>query len=197
MALSASWAGSYESFFKAVRMDDARTVRELLARGFEPNAPDPDGQPALTLALREGSPQVVAALLAQPQILIDQVNASDETPLMMAALRGEIGWATQLLERGAQVNRPGWTPLHYAASGPEPTVLALLLDRGADIEAPSPNGTTPLMMAARYGAEESVKLLLARGANVRASNVRGLGVSDFARLGDRPWLLPLVEGAAR
>jgi ankyrin repeat protein len=64
-------------------------------------------------------------------------------------------------------------------------VVDLLLARGAAIEAPSPNGTTALMMAARYGPEDTVDLLLVRGASLSARNIQGLTVVDFARLGGR------------
>jgi ankyrin repeat protein len=190
-------AGSYEDFFRAVNIDDARAISKLLERGFDPNAPDEKGQVGLFLALRNDSPKVIAALLAHPQIKIDATNSSDETPLMMAALRGQTEWALRLLDRGARVNRPGWTPLHYAASGPEVKVVALLLDRGALIEATSPNRTTPLMMAARYGAEESALLLLARGASPRAKNDQGLTPADFARLGGRDALAARLEPAGQ
>ena len=68
------------------------------------------------------------------------------------------------------MHQDGWSPLHYAAAGPEPKIVAMLLDRGAPIDARSPNQTTPLMMAAGYGAEANVDLLLARGADKRLRN---------------------------
>ena len=172
-------------------------MNQLLERGFDPNAADEKGQVGLYLALREGSLQVAEALLKHPGLKVDAVNAADETPLMMAALRGNLEWTQRLLDRGAQLNRKGWTPLHYAASGPEPKVVSSLLDRGAEIEARSPNGTTPLMMAARYGAYDAAERLLARGADPRARNDLGLGAADFARQGDREALAVKLEQAAR
>jgi hypothetical protein len=65
----------------------------------------------------------------------------------------------------------------------------LLLDRGAPIDAKSPNGSTPLMMAARYGAEASVDLLLARGADAKRRNDLNLDAADFARQGGRDFLV--------
>lgn len=183
--LSVSKADTSVDFFRAVNVDNAGAVKSILAAGFDPNQRGEKGQTALILALRDGSPKVVAVLLADARTAVDLPNASDETPLMMAALRGELAAVQQLLERGAKVNRSGWAPLHYAATGPEPKVVALLLDRGADIEAPSANGTTPLMMAARYGSEDALNLLLARGAKLSARNVQGLGPADFARLDGR------------
>ena len=190
-------AGSVDEYFRAVNVDDARTVSGLLARGFDPNTASDKGQVGLFLALREDSPKVAQALLAHPQIAVDLANASDETPLMMAALRGRLDWAERLLERGAKLNRPGWTPLHYAASGPEPKVVALLLDRGAVVDAPSPNRSTPLMMAARYGDEGAVALLLARGANLELRNDRGLNAADLARLAGRENLAVRLEPKPR
>jgi len=190
-------AGAYEDFFRALRGDDARAVSALLARGFDPNAPDEKGQVPLYLALRDGSLNVARVLLASPDLKVDAPNAVNETPLMMAALRGDMEWTLLLLQRGAQVNRSGWTPLHYAASGPEPKIVALLLDRGAAIEAPSPNRTTPLMMAAGYGAIDAADLLLKRGADARARNDAGLNAADFARRAGRDALAQRIESAAK
>ena len=190
-------AGSFDEYFRAVNVDDARTVSQLLARGFDPNTASDKGQIGLFLAMREDSPKVAQALLAHPQIVVDVANASDETPLMMAALRGRLDWSQRLLERGAKLNRPGWTPLHYAASGPEPKVVALLLDRGAVVDALSPTRNTPLMMAARYGDEGAVALLLARGASLELRNDRGLNAADLARLAGREALAARLEPKPR
>ena len=191
------YAGAYEDFFHAVEVDNASTVATLLARGFDPNAPDEKGQQALYLALRGDALKVAEVLLAQPTLKIDMHNSAGETALMMAALRGQTEWARRLIERGAAVHKNGWSPLHYAATGPTTPLVALLLDRGAAIEAASPNGTTPLMMAAQYGTEASVELLLARGADVRARNDRGLMAVDFARLGGREALVTRLERLTR
>ena len=196
-ACSSVSAGVYEDFFQAVNRDDGNTVTRLVQRGFDPNSRSPEGQTALHLALRDQSPQVVQALWSIPALDIDADNANGETPLMMAALRGELEWARRLLERGAKVHRNGWSPLHYAATGNEPKIVALLLDRGAPIDARSPNGSTPLMMAARYGAEGSVDLLLARGADKQLRNDLDLDARAFAKLASREYLDARLLAPAR
>lgn len=190
-------AGAYEDFFRALNTNDAGTVRSLLARGFDPNSPDEKGQVALYVALRAESTAAVAALMDHPQLKVDAANAVGETPLMMAALRGNLAAAQALLAKGSRADKDGWTPLHYAATGPEPKLVALLLDRGARIDAPSPIQSTPLMMAAKYGNEASVDLLIARGADVKWRNTAGQGVVEYARQGGREALAARLEKLTR
>ncbi len=182
---TAAWAGSYDDFFAAITRDNRETIESLLQRGFDPNSRNGGGQTGLYLALRSGSLKAADALIQAPALQVDALNANGETALMMAALRGHTAQVRQLLQRGAQINSSGWTALHYAATGPQPDVVTLLLDRGASVDAESPNRTTPLMMAARYGAESSVEALLARGASLSHRNDQGRTAADFARLAGR------------
>lgn len=192
-AFSSARADAYVDFFRAVGVDNADKVAELLARGFDPNTKSESGQVALYLAMREDSPKVATVLLASPALNVDAANAVGETPLMMAALKGRTEWAKKLIERGAKVQKPGWSPVHYAATGPSTELLVLLLDRGADVNALAPNRNTPLMLAARYGPEENVKLLLQRGANKQLVNDRNLSAADLARTAERQTLVPLLK----
>lgn len=191
--ISATHAGAYEDFFQAVNRDDGDTVATLVKRGFDVNSRNADGQTGLHLALRDQSSRVTNALWADRGLDVNAVNGKGETPLMMAALRGELEWSRRLIERGAKVHKEGWSPIHYAATGPEPRVVALLLDHGAPIDAPGPNRSTPLMMAASYGAEANVDLLLARGANKRLRNDLDLDASAFAKQGGREFLIPRLS----
>jgi ankyrin repeat protein len=193
---SLAFAGSYEDFFLAVGRNDPASVTRLLERGFDPNTRDPQGRPALFVALQKESLDAAQALFRHPNLDINALNNNDESALMMAALKGHILWCKQLLDRGAAVNKSGWTPLHYAASGGDPQVIAFLLDKGAAIDATSPNGSTAVMMAALYGSETSVSLLLARGADIKRKNDLGLTASDFAARGGRDKLAAQLKSAA-
>jgi len=197
VGVSSASAGAYEDFFQAVQHNDAPALRALLQRGMDPNTRDEKGQVGLFIALRGGHLGAAETLLQHPDVDVNAANAAGETPLMMAALRGQVEWQRKLLARGARLHQPGWSPVHYAATGPEPEALAQLLDQGAPVDARSPNGTTPLMMAARYGSEASVQLLLARGADAKARNDQRLGAADFARLAGRERLAERLSALAR
>jgi ankyrin repeat protein len=178
---SSALAGSYEDFFVAIKRDDPKTVAELLQRGFDPNTPGPQRACGLYLALQEPAPKVVDVLLAAPQTNIECRTGQDESPLMMAALKGQTEYVRKLIQRGADVNKPGWAPLHYAATGGHLEIMELLLEHHAFIDAESPNGTTPLMMAASYGTPQAVKLLLDAGADTAMKNRQGMSAIDFAQ----------------
>ncbi|MET0310446.1 MAG: ankyrin repeat domain-containing protein [Burkholderiaceae bacterium] len=176
-----AWAGSYEDFFIAIKQDNPAVIASLLQRGFDPNTRDPKGDTGLYGAIREPSFKAAEALIAWPKTDVELRNGSDESPLMMAALKGHTELVRRLLARGADVNKPGWTPLHYAATNGHLPAIRLLLENHAFINAQSPNGTTALMMAARYGTPEAVKLLLEEGAEPDLRNEKGMTAIDFAQ----------------
>ena len=190
-------AGSYEDFFVAIKQDDGRTITALLNRGFDPETPDPKGMTGLFLALREGSLKAAQALVDWPKTKAETRTADDESPLMMAALKGHLEIAKKLVERDADVNKTGWTPLHYAATGGHLAMIELLLEKHAYIDAESPNGTTPLMMAAHYGTPAAVKLLLESGADPTLKNQLGLTAIDFAHRANRRDAADLIAGFQR
>ena len=190
-------AGSFEDFFAAIKRDDATVVSRLLQLGFDPNTPSPDGIDPLFLALREPSLKVADVLIGWPKTRVETRNSVDESPLMMAALKGHLTQVRRLLARDADVNKPGWTPLHYAATGGHVEVIRELLNAHAYIDAESPNRTTPLMMAARYGSAAAVRALLESGADPTLRNDQGLTAVDFAFRASRQDMAALIAAAAR
>lgn len=185
VGFSLAYAGSYDDYFKAIQNDNAGDVSTLLLRGLDPNTRSPKGEHPLILAVQSGSLKVVHVLLAHPATQVEARTAQDESPLMLAALKGYTDICQKLIERDADVNKPGWTPLHYAATGGHIAIIQLLLNKHAYVDAASPNGSTPLMMAARYGSAAAVKLLLEAGADPTLKNKLGLTAIDFANSNQR------------
>ena len=194
------WAGSFEDFFAAIIRNDPDTIQALVRRGFDPNTTDAKGAPGLVLALQLGSLEAFEALLKAPGIKVEQRNRQGESPLMIAAIKGQLREARQLIEREADINKTGWTPLHYAASGVEDLhtqMIALLLENHAYIDAASPNGSTPLMLAAQYGTRANAQLLLTEGADPTIKNQLGLTAVDFALRAKRQDLADQIAAAIR
>lgn len=178
-----------ESMMKSAELDDGRTITTLLLRGVDPNARNARGMTALHVSVREDSGKALDSLLADPRTDVNAANADGETALMLAAIKGRLDWVQLLVKKGAQINREGWTPLHYACSGPDHGVVAWLIGQGAELDARSPNGTTPLMMAARYGAMDTADVLLKAGADARLRNEQNLAAADFAKAAGRDALV--------
>lgn len=174
-------AGSYEDFFLAIDKDNAVVVEALLQRGFDPNTVNPRGLPALLVSIKAPAPKIVKLLLAHPELKVEARSPQDESALMLAAFAGDLALCEALVVLDADVNKPGWTPLHYAATNAHIAVMQYLLDQFAYVDATSPNGTTPLMMAAMYGNSSAVKLLLEAGADPGLKNDKGLGALEFAQ----------------
>ena len=181
VGFSLTHAGSFDDFFVAIKRDDPGTIKTLLQRGFDPDTPDPRGQTGLFLALREPSLKVAQVLIDWPKTTVESRNDKDESPLMIAAINGQLDICQKLISRGADVNKTGWTPLHYAATRGHLDVINLLIDNYAYIDAESPNKTTPLMMAASYANLETVQLLLDQGADPTLKNMQNLTAIDFAQ----------------
>lgn len=176
-----SFAGAYDDFFRAVKIDDAKTVKSLLERGFDPNTIEPvRGDTGMILALRENAMKVFEALLNADGINLEATARNGDNALMIACYQGNLPAVETLLARGAEVNKPGWTPLHYAAAIGNNDIVRMLLDKAAYIDAESPNKTTPLMMAARGGHIMTVKLLHDEGADATLKNELGMTAIDFA-----------------
>lgn len=195
---SATWAQqASDDMVQAVKRDSAPALRQLLQAGQDPNARDERGTPMLVMALQEGALNAAQQLLQSPRLQPEARNASDESPLMMAALKGHTELVQALIAKGGDVNKTGWTPLHYAASGGQVPVIQQLLQAHAYIDAASPNGSTPLMMAAMYGSEEAVQLLLDEGADPNLRNQLGLSALDFAQRGQRPGSAERLRAAIR
>jgi len=184
-------------FFRAVQMDDARTVGKMLAGTIDPNQRNPvGGEPGLVLALREGAMNAFAVLLAHPGVDLEVPAVNGNTALMMAAYRHNVPAAQTLMARGALINQPGWSALHYAAAVGDDTIVQQLLEHGARIDATSPIASgkyTPLMMAAREGHDRTVRLLLQAGANATLRNSEGLNAAQIAERADKPAIAAAIQ----
>jgi len=183
------------TFFRAIQLDDDVAVKAVLARGLDPNVREPGrGETGLIVAMRYDAMKIANLLLAHPKLKIDEQAPNGNTALMMAAFQKNKNAVMAMLAKGAQVNRPGWTALHYAVAAGDLDIMKLLLERSAYIDAESPTGTTPLMLAAREGQEEAVQLLLEEGADASLKDRAWKeNAAEFAIRAQKPWIAEQIR----
>ena len=93
----------YEDLIAAVANDRADEVKRLIARGMDANSVDPNGDPLLFTAARNGYRATVDVLLAA-KAKINAKNRVGDTPLMGAALSGHLDIVRRLRTQGADLD---------------------------------------------------------------------------------------------
>ena len=119
----------------ASRTGNPAIVRTLVAHGADVNAATAETRStALMWAVAEPHPEVVDILLAAGADP-DASTAKGITPLLYAALDGNIAMAERLLAAGVDVNEPGGDgtqALPYAIAAGQDAFALFLLEQGAD-----------------------------------------------------------------
>ena len=168
VSAGAAWAELPDpiAFAWAIEQGNVQKVRGWLDEGLNPEFMDNQLGSGLMIAAWHGNIELMQLFLergANPR----RANKNGEQPLQLAAWNGHLEAVKWLLNHGAALNRDGkhWAALHYAVFNGHNDLAAFLIARGAEINARSPNGSTPLMMAAREGREDLTRVLLESGAD--------------------------------
>lgn len=182
-------------------IDQGAEWPDELAGELPPVPPDPKAV-RLTDTLRSGDRLAFRTILREDPKAANLRVAGGATPLMYAALYGDLDSMRLLLESGADPNArndAGATALMWAIDDFDK--VKLLVDRGANVHAKTDIGRTPLLMAAsRFGSGRVVKLLLDRGADVAAVCTSLFGpataLTEAARTGDIEVMQMLMDKGA-
>jgi hypothetical protein len=180
----------------AVERGDLKKVSAWFDEGLDPEALGNQIGTGLMIAAWNGNIEMMQLFVdhgANPR----RANRNGEQPLQLAAWNGHLEAVKWLLEHGATINRDGnyWGALHYAVFNGHVALAKYLIERGAEINARSPNGSTPLMMAAREGREELSQTLLDAGADVKARNDWGDSALTLAMRYDHYQLGKMISTA--
>ena len=128
---------------------------------------------------------------------VDERGRNEETPLIAAALAGEVAIAELLIAHGADVmarNKGGLTPLHAAAYSGSAEVARLLLDHGAALEdKANVSGASPLILAAEENRVAVAELLLDRGADLTITDRDGFDALSQAWSKKRTEMVRLLK----
>ncbi|CAG4942037.1 unnamed protein product [Colias eurytheme] len=112
-----------------------------------------------------------------------QRNERGETPLHVAAIRGDHEQVKKLIDQGQDpdvTDFAGWTPLHEACSYGWLQVVMVLVNGGANVNAKGLDDDTPLHDAATSGNLKMVKFLIEHGAEPFVKNTKGKAPLDYA-----------------
>jgi ankyrin len=166
-------AASRSEVADAVMNRDKATLRSLLQRKADVNAPQVDGATAMHWAVYNDDAEA-AELLIQAGAKVNVTNRDGATPLAMASLYGHTPMIERLLKAGADAKEKGLngvTTLMLAARNGNPAGVKLLLAAGADVNArESMRGTTALMWAVEQKHPEAARALVEGGADIRAKS---------------------------
>ena len=127
---------------------------------------------------------------------VDSRNATGRTPLMNAALNGNVQVVKSVIKRGADpslMDNRGWNTLHCAAQGGDTDIISLIHTHLPNIDSKTREGDTPLMLAALNGKLRAVKWFLERGATVACEEKRGWNILHHAAQGGDTDIISLIH----
>lgn len=145
--------GGVTPLMLAASSKDVELVELFLKQKADPNLVDARGNTALLNAVRARSPEVVRALLAGGAN--PDTTTTDGHPALTLAVAD-------------MANRE---------------VVVALLEGKANVNAPDPNGKTPLHWAAETKRQDLVELLVNAGADVNVRDKQGNTPLDYAKAG--------------
>jgi len=185
------------SIHDIARADDDQKLTELLAAN-----PDrvlvrlQDGRTVAHAAAESGALKSLA-VLGKVKADLNVTDARHRTPLTIAIGMHFTNTVKELIDLGADVNKPGAPdpaadgstetndstprlPLNIAIRREYPDVLKLLLAAKADVNAKDADGSTALTTAASVGNWDFATQLLEAGADVNAADAKGMSALLYA-----------------
>ncbi|XP_013219085.2 ankyrin repeat domain-containing protein 12 isoform X1 [Ictidomys tridecemlineatus] len=170
-------------------LSERKQMALLMQMTARDNSPDSTpNHPSQTTAAQKKTP----SSSSRQKDKVNKRNERGETPLHMAAIRGDVKQVKELISLGANVNVKdfaGWTPLHEACNVGYYDVAKILIAAGADVNTQGLDDDTPLHDSASSGHRDIVKLLLRHGGNPFQANKHGERPVDVAETEELELLL--------
>ncbi|XP_068160360.1 ankyrin repeat and SAM domain-containing protein 6-like isoform X2 [Antennarius striatus] len=138
-------------------LDSITTVR--------PQTDDERRRPDVFSALKLGNSQLVKEILEDDPTQVNSSNQEGASPLMMAAVSGQLEVVQLMVEKSADIDKQdgvhGWTALMQATYHGNKGIVKYLLSQGADVNLRAKNGYTTfdLVMLLNDPDTELVRLL--------------------------------------
>ncbi len=153
----------------AAERNDLVAVKSLLEKGAKPYEANRYNVTALSLACRNGNPEMTKLLLKAGA----SITPPKSEPILFTATRtGQAECISALLAAGADPNQKGnddQTPLMWAAASGHSTAVQILLNAKADPKTQLDSGFDALFFAVRAGHRDITQQLLAAGIDVNST----------------------------
>ena len=152
---------------------------------------------ALMTAVKKNDVPLVKQLIQQG-VNVSELDASQDSPLIMAAYQGHTEIVRLLLEAGADVAAvdPGMkaTALHAAAYAGNTDAAKLLIQYHVDVNKQGPyNGYTALHDAIWQGNEETARVIIESGADLTIKSNQGETPLEFAQARHQTTIAQLIQ----
>ncbi|MEW6751029.1 MAG: ankyrin repeat domain-containing protein [Candidatus Latescibacterota bacterium] len=147
----------------AVRANEVKRVRELIAQGADVDERDAGGDAPLVIAAYEGYTEIVRLLLEAGADVAAVDPGMQATALHAAAYAGRTEAARLLVEHHVDVDKQGpvngYTALHDAIWQGHVETARAIISSGANLNLRAHDGQTPFELARARGAKEIVALI--------------------------------------
>ncbi|CAL8311970.1 unnamed protein product [Merluccius merluccius] len=149
-----------------LRQRDIKTYLDPITT-VRPQTDDEKRRPDVFSALKLGNSQLVKEILEEDPAQVNSSNQEGASPLMMAAVSGQLEVVQLMVEKNADIDKQdgvhGWTALMQATYHGNKDVVKYLLSQGADVNLRAKNGYTAfdLVMLLNDPDTELVRLLAA------------------------------------
>jgi ankyrin repeat protein len=155
LVFAKGYSKDHELLVEAVSHGDVAEVLALLQKGAWPNEKDQFGAPLLVAASRRGKLEIVRDLLAHGANIFAQAQGGGDA-LWSASAEGRDGVVEHLIEKGkddAKFEASMRTAFGAAVMAGHAKVIKHLIRAGADVNANTPIGQPPLMLASMRSHE--------------------------------------------
>lgn len=127
--------------------------------------------------------------------VINSLNESETSPLILACYRGNIEVAKFLIENVKDINYNSdmGTALMAATYKNHPELVKLMLEKKANPNATDANGTTALSLAVQFRNPELVKLLLEYKADKTIKDNKGKTAFEYAVFSQNEPIINLLK----
>ncbi len=178
---------SDEEFLNKVKFAKEEEIVQMLKMGANPNAVDPKGRNALSIAAIFNPKPAVAKALVKGGVKVNSVDSNGYTPLMLSSIASgnSYDFSKELINLGANVNMKtlsGITTLSIAvSSNTSEKLIELLITNGANVNEKNSDKSTPIIIASRITTNPNIiAILLKNSARADKKFNNGRSAYSFA-----------------